>query len=158
MDQLISLILKNGLKPLFIDHEIDEILKKVTRSELIALIMLRQREQSTMSQLASEMGLPLSTITNIRQRLTRRGLIEHHSDPNDQRVTLISLTSDGKMLVNKVLKTMNRVIKKIKEALTPEELNQLIVLFLKVANAVQSIEQGKKKEQSTFKRIKIKDE
>jgi DNA-binding MarR family transcriptional regulator len=158
MDELISLILKNGLKPLFIDHEIDEILKKVTRSELIALIMLRQREQSTMSQLASEMGLPLSTITNIRQRLTRRGLIEHHSDPNDQRVTLISLTSDGKMLVNKVLKTMNRVIKKIKEALTPEELNQLIVLFLKVANAVQSIEQGKKKEQSTFKRIKIKDE
>lgn len=158
MDQLISLILKNGLKPLFIDREIDEILKKVTRSELIALIMLRQREQSTMSQLASDMGLPSSTITNIRQRLTRRGLIEHHSDPNDQRVTLISLTKDGKMLANKVLETMNRVIKKIKEALTPEELDQLIVLFLKIANAVQSIEQGKKKEQSTFKRIKIKDE
>lgn len=158
MEQLISLILKNGLKPLFIDHEIDEISKKVTRSELIALFMLRQREQSTMSQLASDMGLPSSTITNIKQRLTRRGLIEHYRDPNDQRVILISLTTDGKMLANKVLETMNRVIQKVKEVLTSEELEQLIVLLLKVANAVQSNEQQEKKEQSTFNRIEIKDE
>ena len=157
MDQLISLILKNGLKPFFIDHEIDEISKKVTRSELIALFMLRQREQSTMSQLASDMGVPSSTITNIKQRLTRRRLIEHHRDPNDQRVILISLTTDGKMLANKVIETMNRVIQKVKEALTSEELEQLIVLLLKVANAVQTSDTQEKKEHSTFKQIAIED-
>lgn len=158
MEQLISLILKNGLKPLFIDNEIDEISKKVSRSELIALFMLRQREQSTMTQLASDMGLPSSTITNIRQRLTRRRLIEFHRDPNDQRVILITLTSDGKMLANKVLETMNRVIQKVKEALTSEELEQFILLLLKVAKAVQTTEKQENKEQVTFKRIKIEDE
>ena len=53
---------------------------------------------------------------------------------------------------------MNRVIQKIKETLTSEELEQLIVLLLKVANAVQATELDDKKEQSTFKRIEIEDE
>lgn len=158
MDQLISLILKNGLKPIFIDQEIDEISKKVTRSELIALFMLRQREQSTMSQLASDMGLPLSTVTNIRQRLTRRGLIKHYRDPNDRRVILISLTPEGQLLSNKVLETMNRVIQRIREALSSEEIEQLTRLILKIVNAVQSNEHEEKKEPSTFKRISIEDE
>jgi DNA-binding MarR family transcriptional regulator len=158
MDQLLTLFLKNGLKPLFIDHEINEIAKKVTRSELIALIMLKQRGQSTMSQLASDMGLPSSTVTNIRQRLTRRGLIEHYRDANDQRVILISLTADGEKLANRVLKTMNRVLQRIQEALTSEELEQLITLLLKVAKAVQTIKQEEEKEHTTFRRIEIEEE
>jgi DNA-binding MarR family transcriptional regulator len=158
MDQLISLILKNGLKPIFIDQEIDEISKKVTRSELIALFMLHQRDPSTMSQLASDMGLPLSTVTNIRQRLTRRGFIKHYRDSNDRRVILLSLTPEGQMLANKVLETMNRVIQKVKEVLTSEELEQLTRLIMKITTAVQSNSHEEKKEPSTFKRIIIEDE
>ncbi|WP_044640104.1 MarR family winged helix-turn-helix transcriptional regulator [Risungbinella massiliensis] len=158
MDQLLSLFLKNWTKPLLIDQEIDEISKKVTRSELIALFMLKQRGEATMSQLASDMGLQKSTLTNIRQRLTRRGLIQHYRDANDQRITRIRLTADGEEFANRILETMNRMLQKMKDALTSDELEQLIVLLLKVAKVVQTTEQEQKEEQPTFKRIKIEDE
>ncbi|MGM7722906.1 MarR family transcriptional regulator [uncultured Metabacillus sp.] len=158
MNQLLSLFLQNWMKPLLIDQEINEITKKVTRSELIALIMLKQRGEATMSQLASDMGLQKSTLTNIRQRLTKRGLIHHYRDANDQRIIWIKLTTDGEELADRVLDTMKRVLQKIKDALTSEELEQLIVLLLKVAKVVQTTEQQQKEEHTTFKRIKIEDE
>ncbi|ALC81208.1 MULTISPECIES: MarR family winged helix-turn-helix transcriptional regulator [Bacillus] len=158
MNQLLSLFLKNWMKPLLIDQEIDETLKKVTRSELIALIILKQRGEATMSQLASEMGLQKSTLTNIRQRLTKHGLIQHYRDANDQRIIRISLTEDGEEFADRVLETMSRVLQKIKDALTSDELEQLINLLLKVAKVVQTTEQEQKDEHTTFKRIKIEDE
>jgi MarR family transcriptional regulator for hemolysin len=160
MNQLLSLFLKNWMKPLLIDQEINETFKKVTRSELIALIMLKQRGEATMSQLASDMGLQKSTLTNIRQRLTKHGLIQHYRDANDQRIIRISLTEDGEEFADRVLETMNRMLQKIKEALTSDELDQLIVLLLKVAKVVQTTEQEQKEEHenTTFKRIKIEDE
>lgn len=159
MNQLLSLFLKNWMKPLLFDQEINEIYsKKVTRSELIALIMLKQRGEATMSQLASDMGLQKSTLTNIRQRLTKRGLIQHYRDANDQRIIWISLTPDGEEFADRVLETISRVLQKVKDALTSDELDQLIALLLKVANVFQATEQEQKEEHTTFKRIKIEDE
>jgi len=155
MDQLLSFFLKNGLKPLFIDQEINEIGKKATRSELIALFLLKVRGELTMTQLASEMGLQKSTVTNIRQRLSKRGLIQHFRDDLDQRIIRIKLTAEGEEFANKVLETLSRIIQKIREALTPSELEQLNNLLLKVAKAVQRTEQVEKKEQASFQRIKI---
>ncbi|PRZ15396.1 MarR family transcriptional regulator [Laceyella sediminis] len=159
MNQLLSLFLKNWMTPLLIDQEINEILKKVTRSELIALLMLKQRGEATMSQLASDMGVQKSTLTNIRQRLTRRGLIQHYRDADDQRIIRLRLTADGEELANRILETINGVLRKIKDVLTPDELEQLIHLLLKVAKVVQT-EPVQKEEQSKplYKRIHIEDE
>jgi DNA-binding MarR family transcriptional regulator len=159
MNQLLSLFLKNWMKPLLIDQEINEILKKVTRSELIALLMLKQRGEATISQLASDMGVQKSTLTNIRQRLTRRGLIQHYRDADDQRIIRLRLTADGEELANRILETMNGVLRKIKDTLTSDELEQLIHLFLKVAKVFQT-ETEQKEEQSKpiYKRIHIEDE
>jgi MarR family transcriptional regulator for hemolysin len=158
MDQLLSLFLKNWMRPLLIDQEINEILKKVTRSELIALFMLKQRGEATMSQLASDMGLQKSTLTNIRQRLTKRGLIQHYRDENDLRITRISLTADGEKFADRVIETMSQVLQKIKNALTSAEMDQLVFLLLKVAKVIQTTEKEQKEEQPTFRRIKIEDE
>jgi MarR family transcriptional regulator for hemolysin len=159
MNQLLSLFLKNWMKPLLIDQEINEILKKVTRSELIALLMLKQRGEATISQLASDMGVQKSTLTNIRQRLTRRGLIQHYRDADDQRIIRLRLTADGEELANRILETMNGVLRKIKDTLTSDELEQLIHLLLKVAKVFQT-ETEQKEEQSKpiYKRIHIEDE
>lgn len=157
MEQLITLFLKNGLKPLVMDQEINEIAKKVTRSELIALIMLKQRGQSTTSQLATDMGIPLSTVTNISQRLSRRGFIKRERDITDKRVILLKLNTTGEELARQVLEIMNSAIQKIKEGLTPEELEQFIMLLLKVAKIVQTNQQEEKKEETTLRHIKIED-
>lgn len=161
MNPLLSLLLKNGLKPIFIDKEIEEISKKVTRSELIALFLLKQNEELTMSQLAMQMGLQKSTVTNIRQRLTKRGFIQQYRDSKDQRVIRISLTAEGEELADSVLEMMKLVLQKIKKALSDDEMEQLIALLLKVARVVQTTEldeENNEVEHTTFQRIHIEEE
>lgn len=158
MNDLLSLFLKNWMKPLLIDHEMNDILKKVTRSELIALLMLKQRGEVTMSQLASDMGLQKSTLTNIRQRLTKRGLIQSYRDQRDQRVTRLRLTASGEELADRVLDTMNGMLQKVRDVLTPDELDQLMTLLQKVAKVIQTKKPEQKAKRTPFKRIKIEDE
>jgi DNA-binding MarR family transcriptional regulator len=155
MEQLLSLFLKHALKPLLFDSEISEIEKKVSRSELIALLMLKQRKQSTMSQLAADLGAPVSTLTNISQRLSKRGWIERKRDANDKRVILVTLTPDGEMLADRILEVIKRILKRVEEALTPEELQQFIPLLLKVVKAVQNADPPEKREKAASKRIRI---
>jgi len=155
MEQLLSLFLKHALKPLLFHSEINEIEKKVTRSELIALLMLKQRKQSTMSQLANDLGTPVSTVTNISQRLSKRGWIERKRDDNDKRVILVTLTPDGEMLADRILEVIKSIFQRVEEALTPEELQQFISLLLKVAKAVQNVDLPERRERVASKRIQI---
>ncbi|UPM56128.1 MarR family winged helix-turn-helix transcriptional regulator [Gottfriedia acidiceleris] len=157
MDQLISLFLKNALKPMFINQEIFEIEKSLTRSEIIALLMLRQRNESTMSQLASDLGIPVSTVTNISQRLIKRGLIERNQDPNDKRVILVTLTKDGETIAIRVLNVIKSILQRVEDALTPEELQQFIPLILKVANALQSSTNSINQKKETSRKIQIEE-
>ncbi len=157
MEQLLSLFLKNGLKPLLFDQELGQFEKNITRSELIALIMLRQRGESTMSELAAGLGTPLSTVTSICQRLSRRGYIERRRDPRDQRVILARLTEEGNELAAQVLDMMNRVLQGIKQALTEEELEQFITLSIKVAKAVQTMKLDEEDVKTKARRISIDD-
>lgn len=157
MDQLISLFLKNAVKPMFINQEIFEIEKSLTRSEIIALLMLRQRNESTMSQLASDLGIPVSTVTNISQRLIKRGLIERNQDPNDKRVILVTLTKDGETIAIRVLNVIKSILQRVEDALTPEELQQFIPLILKVANALQSSTNSINQKKETSRKIQIEE-
>ncbi|RAL26440.1 MarR family winged helix-turn-helix transcriptional regulator [Thermoflavimicrobium daqui] len=157
MEHLIRFLLQSGLKPFSIDPAINELEKNLTRSELLALILIRFKKQITMSQLASDLGVPLSTVTNIGQRLKRRGLIERQRDPKDRRSILVSLTSEGMELANQMMIVLNRLIQRVEAALTPEELNQLIQLGMKALKAIQTVETGGEKEQARLRKIQISD-
>lgn len=156
MEQLLELFLKNGLKPLLFDGELLELEKEVSsRSELIAIVILKQKGQSTMSELAMDLGAPLSTVTNIGQRLTRRGYIQRERDPKDQRAILVRLTPAGENLADRLLALMNNVLQRVQEVLTADELQQFIALSMKIAKAVQAAEQQHKEERAEVRRIQI---
>lgn len=64
----------------------------------LVVILALEGEQSAV-QLAEILGVGLTTLTGIVDRLEARSLVQRQPDPNDRRVRRISLTDTGKQLV-----------------------------------------------------------
>jgi DNA-binding MarR family transcriptional regulator len=66
--------------------------------ELRALNALSQSGRLTMSELAAEIGTPISTATRIVDRLADKGLAMRRNAPGDRRVVHVSFSARGKRI------------------------------------------------------------
>ncbi|MCC2686549.1 MAG: transcriptional regulator [Paenibacillaceae bacterium] len=142
MDHIFELFLKNGLRPLSLLPEIVGLERAVNRSEIAVLLMLHFRGEMTMSELASELGAPLSTMTSLAQRLVRKGLIARRQSDKDQRIILVELSEKGLQLVSQVRSTIEGAFARVQASLSDEELKQFLSLAIKIGKAIQGQEVG----------------
>ncbi|MBB3109620.1 DNA-binding MarR family transcriptional regulator [Paenibacillus phyllosphaerae] len=138
MQQLYDLFLKTGLRPFAFMTETQPLEQKVTRSDLSTLLILLFRGDLTMSELAAEMGAPLSSMTSIAKRLERKGFIARATSAQDQRVKRVTLTQEGKQIAKESEQMMLSLLGRLEAVFTPEELEQFTMLVLKAARAFQS--------------------
>lgn len=66
---------------------------------LPALLALAQAEPLSVSELASRLGLELSSTSSIVGQLSRAGLLERNEDEADRRRTIVSLQADHRPLI-----------------------------------------------------------
>ncbi|MNV85396.1 transcriptional repressor MprA [compost metagenome] len=92
----------------------------------------------TTSELAASLGVPLSTMTSLSKRLTTKKLFRRLQSEQDQRIILLRLTEEGTELAQAARALLNQSLSRIGEALTQDELQQLIRLVLKAAKALQT--------------------
>jgi DNA-binding MarR family transcriptional regulator len=137
MHQLYELFLKSGLRPFAFMTDTLHLEQKVTRSDLSTLLILLFRGNQTMSELASEMGAPLSSMTSIAARLERKGLIARNISEQDQRVKLVTLTPEGLRLAKEWEHIMLEMLGRLEKAFTPEELDEFTRLLFKAAKVFQ---------------------
>ncbi|NTU33002.1 MarR family transcriptional regulator [Brevibacillus sp. HB1.1] len=137
MQQLYDLFLKTGLRPFAFMSDTMQLEEKLTRSDLSTLLILLFRGDLTMSELAQEMGAPLSSMTSIAKRLERKGYIARATSVEDQRVKLVTLTQPGKQLAKESEQMMLAMLGRLQEAFTPEEMEQFTTLLLKAAKVFQ---------------------
>ncbi|HEX7057337.1 MAG TPA: MarR family transcriptional regulator [Bacilli bacterium] len=138
INQLIDLFSQNGLRPLSMFPEIADVESKVTRSEFAALAILHLRGEMAMTELASALGAPLSTMTSLTKRLERKGLISRSQSNKDQRMILVKLSAEGAQLAAHGWSILQSAFSRVQSALTPEELNQFVKLAFKIAKAMQA--------------------
>ncbi|MCL4465586.1 MAG: MarR family transcriptional regulator [Chloroflexi bacterium] len=71
---------------------------EVTMPQLKTLILVYGSEQQClrMGQLASSLGVALSTATGIVDRLVEQGLLVRQEDPEDRRLVVVRLTEKGR--------------------------------------------------------------
>src|SRR5262245_5907601 len=67
----------------------------ITMPQLKALIFVTQNEDATSGRIASGLGVTLSTITGIVDRLAEQQLVTRREDPRDRRVTRVLPTPSG---------------------------------------------------------------
>ncbi|SMO56658.1 MarR family winged helix-turn-helix transcriptional regulator [Melghirimyces algeriensis] len=158
MEQLMEFFLKKGLRPFQLDTLMEELEQKLTHSELTTLLFLDYYGELSMSELAQQLGAPLSTLTSMIHRLQKRKLIQREKDLKDRRIYLVKLTADGEGVTQTAKKKINHLFDRVQMALTPQELQQFMSLAVKVAKAIQNeSDQPQRNKETKLRNIPIED-
>jgi DNA-binding MarR family transcriptional regulator len=85
--------------------------------ELRALSALSRSGRLTMSELAAELGTPISTATRIVDRLAGKGLAMRRDAPGDRRVVHVSFSARGKRIDRWVVEAQRSAARALLQAL-----------------------------------------
>jgi len=135
MDSIFDLLYADGFGLSLFSDELLSLDRSMPKSDFLALLMLERRGQATMSELASDIRAPQSTITGIVNRLAKKKLISRERDARDQRAIIASLTPEGAKVAAKVKEHLSELFSLVQSALTAEELAQLLRLAQKLIAA-----------------------
>ncbi|WP_288903724.1 MarR family transcriptional regulator [uncultured Sneathiella sp.] len=103
----------------------------------VILTLRRQGRGATLSpsDLAKDMMLSTSAMTNRLDRLEKRGLVKRTTDPKDRRGLRIILTDEGFALADEMVATHVATEEKLLSTLTKEECSQIRQLLSKIEGA-----------------------
>ena len=89
-------------------------------------VLVRLNEQPMrLSDLAHKVGLDLSTASRQIQHLASAGLVERAALPEDRRAYLLSTTTAGAEMVERILEARRHIITEMLEGWTPDEREEL---------------------------------
>ena len=94
----------------------------LTMPQMKTLIFVTNSEGATSGQIASKLGVGLSTVTGIVDRLTEQALVTRGEDPRDRCITRVVPTAQGRTLVTELLRYRNEAITSILSRLDAEQL------------------------------------
>jgi len=100
--------------------QLDELLKPVaiTTIQYTALTVLERRDDLTSAALARRSFVTAQTMGDIVSALERRGLIERHQDPTHGRRLTISLTGQGRQLLDQIRGDVQQIENRMTDGLT----------------------------------------
>lgn len=110
----------------------------LTMQQLKILLILYSGGSSSMGQLAAPLGVKLSTVTGIIDRLVEHDLVKRTEHPHDRRLVIIQLTDTGYELADRLNTAAQMHLSNFLERLTHEELRtmaQAMDIMYKVAMA-----------------------
>ncbi len=107
-------------------------------SHFRALHLLASGEKLTMKDLAKRLGMTPPSVTVLTRRLQQKGLIGRARDRDDRRVVLLSLTEEGRKLLDEMLEERLQVMERLLQGLSPEEQQLLLDLLARAVEAMQS--------------------
>jgi len=94
----------------------------LTVAQLRIMLLLRSEGPLRMGSIASITGTALSTVTGIVDNLIKKDLVLRDVDPNDRRVVLCKLSSEGQKLMDMLWAQGRQQIKKLLRGLNLKEL------------------------------------
>jgi DNA-binding MarR family transcriptional regulator len=112
----------------------------LTMPQLKTLIYVTKNEGATSGQIATNLGVGLSTITGIVDRLAEQQLVIRREDVRDRRITRVLPTSAGTELVNELIEYRNGVVTAILSRLEPDQLRTVETAFQYLLESVARLE------------------
>ncbi len=138
--------LLDNVQKIIVPEELITLELSISRFELLALQLSEKFQIITMSNLAQGMAVPMSTATGIVDRLVKRGLLKRGRSEEDRRVVTVSLTDNGKALVEDFKKHFRDFLDRIRSLLTEEEFETGLKLVRKVILGFQKGVQNSEQE------------
>lgn len=110
----------------------------VTGGQFFVLKKINDRGSLTVSEVAGELGVSLSAITALADRLYKAGLVERRRDEKDRRLVWLELTREGRRVVGLCQEGRQKVAVKYFGQLPDEDLERLVAIFEKLIAIVRS--------------------
>ena len=98
----------------------------LTVKELHTIIQIGLEGSKKQSDLAKALGVTMGTLSVSIKRLVKKGYVQRENDPNDRRITYLSLTKPGRVMYRLNLLFYRNLVKTMAKERSEEELNTLI--------------------------------
>jgi len=105
---------------------------QVTPTQFSTLVKLRNRGEASQNHLGRLTAMDPATIQGVTRRLIDRGLVQTKADQQDKRKMLLSLTDEGTVLIDNLIKKGRAVTDLTLAPLQADEKDQLIQLLRKI--------------------------
>lgn len=102
----------------------------LTYTQYIVLMVLWEKESVTVGQLGETLCLDAGTLTPLLKRLEKAGYVTRQRSREDERITIISITTEGNKLKKKCKDIPAKMAEKV-TGLTEKEAQQLYKLLYK---------------------------
>lgn len=117
----------------------------ITLSQCHLLLEVSRREEeggTSLSDLASVLRLDLSTVSRVADGLVRQNLLKREVDAKDRRRSVLSLTEEGRGLVEGINGNMSAYTREILEKIPPEERMAVLRSLSLLVDAVKKVKGG----------------
>ena len=114
-------------------------LKNMSLSQLNVLMFLETRDHVRMKDIGVKLGIKPSSVTNLVDRLIKAELVKRSCDPEDRRVVEVSLSENGKNLIEEVRKTDRKHWEKVIGKIDEKEYEQLLRIIKKMDEVLTEI-------------------
>lgn len=109
---------------------------QLSKADLQVLKVIARQDGITMTRLAQELGVRLSTATGVVNRLVERGLVKRIRNHGDRRLVRLSTTPQAGRILSAHRKQMRSAIGRMMNMLSPAERQSLISIMEKVGSIV----------------------
>lgn len=112
----------------------------ITGSQFFVLKKIAGRGRMTVSDVAEELGVSLSAITALVDRLVKAGLMVRARDDQDRRLVWLEPTDQGREILERCIQGRRTVATKYFGQLPEEDIEKLIEIYEKVLSIMKSEE------------------
>ena len=124
-------------------------MQNLTASQISILLLLDQKGALKVSDIASELGMVDSNVSNVCSRLEKAGLVERRRGKDDQRIVKIRLTRNAMLKMSGIKASVSRFHNRIRDQISERDLTDICVGLRKL-NALfdMFLEAGQKESKS----------
>lgn len=95
-------------------------------SQVNVLMYLYHGGKGGISDLGERMGISNAASSQVIDRMVNQGLIYRLEDPNDRRAKQLTITSEGRLLIEKGFEARQKWLSGLVDSLSPEQRDQVI--------------------------------
>lgn len=110
-------------------------------AELRCLVLFGDERYLTAKGIAQKMNVVKSRVTKIVDGLVRRGLVQRVKDPEDSRVTLLSLTAAGQAKLSEINGFLADVHREVLTRMSSEQRHHILSNLEMLKTAMQSVKE-----------------
>ncbi|MDI6784339.1 MAG: MarR family transcriptional regulator [bacterium] len=132
-DQLITRLMRDlhsTNPPNFIDSEL-------TEGQCIAGLIIQQFGCCNMNEIATRLGVSMSAVTGIIDRMVKHGYAERLRDESDRRLVRVQLTNKGNQIVTVFQQHKNAELRQILSVLNQEDRTAFLGYIQKIVEELQ---------------------